>query len=133
MPLYDTSIFIGHIRGNPMTRWAFKRLRDREWTVAVSSVTVYELYLGCLISKQPTEHRATVESYLARVPVVLTLDEMVARRAAEIQARLRRSNQMLDDRDLFIAATALVHNLSICTLDIDHFSRVPDLILEPLS
>jgi predicted nucleic acid-binding protein len=39
---------------------------------------------------------------------------------------------MIDLRDLFIAATALAHDLSICTLDIEHFRRVPGLLLESI-
>jgi len=30
------------------------------------------------------------------------------------------------------AATALAHDLSICTLDIEHFRRVPGLLLESI-
>jgi tRNA(fMet)-specific endonuclease VapC len=132
MPLYDTSIFVGHVRGNLRTRPAIEKLYDEVWSVAVSSVTVYELHLGCLIARDPLQHRATIEEYLSRVSAILPVDNVVSLGAAEIQAQLRRSNQMMDTRDLFIAATAVVHGLSICTLDLEHFRRVPDLVIEQL-
>lgn len=76
--------------------------------------------------------RSCMEEYLSHVSDTLPVDKLVAFRAAEIQAQLRRSNQMMDTRDLFIAATAVVHGLSICTLDFEHFRRVPELVIEQL-
>ena len=76
--------------------------------------------------------RSLMEEYLSYVSDTLPVDGATAHRAAEIQAQLRRRNQTMDIRDLFIAATALVHGLSVCTLDTEHFSRVPDLVLEKL-
>jgi predicted nucleic acid-binding protein len=76
--------------------------------------------------------RALTEQYLPFFSAVLPVDEAVAYRAAEVQASLRPTSQMLDLRDLLIAATALVHGLSICSLNTEHFRRVPGLHLEPL-
>lgn len=132
MPLYDTSIFVGHFRRNPQTHSAIIRLLDRSWAVTVSSITLYELKWGWLLSRDPARSEAAMRKYLAKVKATLAVDEAVANRAAEVQAQLRRRNQIIDFRDLLVAATALVHDVSICTLDEKHFRRVPGLHLEPL-
>jgi len=132
MPLYDTSIFVGHARGNSRTRAVVAKLRDHTWPVFISSMTVYELHFGCLLSDDPLHDHERVVRYLADVSGVLPVDDEIARRAAEIQIELRRDNRMIDHRDLFIAATAVVHGLSVCTLDVEHFRRVSGLIVETL-
>jgi len=78
MPLFDTSVFVGHIRGNRRTRPLIEKLYDEAWSVAVSSVTVYELHLGCLIAKDPDQHLATIEEYLLHVSTVLPVDSVVS-------------------------------------------------------
>lgn len=40
---------------------------------------------------------------------------------------LRTRNQMIEFRDIFIAATCLVHDLPIVTLNKKHFKRIDDL------
>jgi len=130
MPLYDTSIFVGHVRGNVRTRSLIKMLQEGTWSVFVSSITIYELHFGCLLSNDPVRDQGRVARYVSHVSGILPVDSLVARRAAEIQVELRRDNRMLDHRDLFVAATALVHGLSVCTLDVDHFGRVTGVVLE---
>jgi len=132
MPLYDTSIFVGHFRRNPKTHLAIIRLLDRSWPVVVSSITLFELKWGWLLSRDPARSEAVMRKYLAKVTATLAVDDVVAYRAAEVQAQLRRRNQIMDLRDLLVAATALVHDLPVCTLDEKHFRRVPGLHLEPL-
>jgi tRNA(fMet)-specific endonuclease VapC len=43
--------------------------------------------------------------------------------------RLRAKNQLIEIRDLLIAATALTHDLPLMTLNSGHFSRVGALQL----
>ncbi len=60
---------------------------------------------------------------------VLPFDEEVSMKAAEIYHNLRRRNLMIEFRDIFIAATALVFQLPIKTLNKDHFQRIETLDL----
>jgi predicted nucleic acid-binding protein len=48
-------------------------------------------------------------------------------RAAEIYGSLRRRGQPISDADLLIAATALLHDLSLVTGNEDHFKRLDGL------
>ncbi|MGN7205873.1 type II toxin-antitoxin system VapC family toxin [Pedobacter sp. SAFR-022] len=48
-------------------------------------------------------------------------------KAAELYHKLRLSNQMIEFRDIFIAATCLVHELPIITFNKKHFERIDGL------
>lgn len=58
---------------------------------------------------------------------VLSLDDEIVVQAAEIYALLRKRGGIIGDADILIAATALVHNLTLVTNNLDHFRRIPGL------
>ena len=63
---------------------------------------------------------------------VLGVDEAIARAWGEEDARLTLAGQKIGDIDLFIAATALAHNLTLCSQNRKHFERVKGLKIESL-
>ncbi|TDE12778.1 hypothetical protein E0F88_20745 [Dyadobacter psychrotolerans] len=55
----------------------------------------------------------------------------MVRVAVEINNRLKRDRRQIGIADLFIAATAIAHDLPIATLNTKHFNRIGELqILE---
>lgn len=58
---------------------------------------------------------------------MLGIDEAVARAWGDEDARLTLAGQKIGDLDLFIAATALAHNLTLCSQNRKHFEQVPGL------
>jgi len=50
--------------------------------------------------------------------------------AADLSAHLERKGQPIESADIFIAATALAHNLILVTRNQRHFERVPGLVVE---
>jgi tRNA(fMet)-specific endonuclease VapC len=53
-------------------------------------------------------------------------DVAIARRYAEIRSYLRARGLLIADNDLWIAATALTHDLTLVSRDA-HFDRIPGL------
>jgi len=53
----------------------------------------------------------------------------VAQSAAAIYRQMKQVNQLIEVRDIFIGATALVHSLPLMTLNQNHFSRINGLQL----
>jgi predicted nucleic acid-binding protein len=51
--------------------------------------------------------------------------------AVEIYHHLKSHNTLIALPDLFIAATAITHNLQLLTLNQEHFQRVTNLMLHP--
>ena len=58
----------------------------------------------------------------------LAVDVAVAEQYAALRLHLRRARAVLADHDLWIAATALAHDLTLVSRD-RHFDRVPGLRL----
>ena len=46
-----------------------------------------------------------------------------------MRASLRQHGHLIPDMDVFIAATALEHDLALITRNTRHFERIPDLQL----
>lgn len=124
--LIDTSIFIDHLRKqNRETSILYNGIDT--WELFTSAVVEFELHSGAIDRQKQQD----VEELLSWC-VVLPLTSDVAQSAATIYQQMRQSNQLIDVRDIFIAATALVHDLPVATLNRSHFSRVNGLKLMSL-
>lgn len=58
---------------------------------------------------------------------VLPFTDLVSIKAAQIYHKLRLNNQMVEFRDIFIAATCIINELPIVTLNTEHFKRIDEL------
>ncbi|WP_342088878.1 type II toxin-antitoxin system VapC family toxin [Dyadobacter sp. OTU695] len=119
----DTGIFIDYLRKTEKSKTILASLPN-DSSLFVSAVTVYELMMGATNEQK----RKDVDTLLEGISV-LPFDEEVSVKAAEIYHSLRRRNQMIEFRDIFIAATALIFQLLIKTLNKDHFQRIETLEL----
>jgi tRNA(fMet)-specific endonuclease VapC len=120
----DTNIFINYLRARDKRNTDLYKIPDSK-RIYISSVTLYELLMGAT-----NEQKREDVQLLTEDTIVLPFDEEVSIRASEIYHELRKSNQMIDFRDIFIAATCLVHNLPIMTTNKNHFQKIQGLILE---
>jgi tRNA(fMet)-specific endonuclease VapC len=93
-----------------------------------SIITRYEILRG-LKAKQAVRQIASFEDR-CRKSVVLPLSDEVIVLAAGIYGDMHRSGQLISDADILIAATALVHELTLVTENQAHFQRIPDLGVE---
>ena len=109
--LIDTSILIDHLRKAQKDRTLFYQLSLFEFAVGSS----------------PT-NRDFVTLLLTRFPI-LTLDSPCMQTVVTIYQQLKASNQLLPLPDIFIAATAITHDLPLLTLNQKHFTRIPQLQL----
>jgi tRNA(fMet)-specific endonuclease VapC len=89
----------------------------------ISSVTEFEIVNGAT-----KEHLQFWDGMLARF-TVLDFDSKAARQAANIVAQLKTKRKTIDKPDLFIAATAVVNELTLDTLNIKHFTSIESLNL----
>jgi len=77
-----------------------------------------------------TEEKRSDIRKLTRRITILPFDEDVARCAAGIYQYLRKSNQLIEFRDIFIAATCIAYNYPLKTANTKHFNRIENLRLE---
>lgn len=97
--------------------------------MAVSDVTLYELYYGAERYDDPAARIAILENFAARLEV-LPFDTRAALHAGNIRATLERQGQMIGAYDLMIAAIARSQGLVLVTGNVREFERVEGLRVE---
>jgi predicted nucleic acid-binding protein len=112
--LLDTSVFIANESGRELDEAS---LPDKG---AISPITVAELHVGVLAATD-VDTRARRLATLEAVADVETLpiDNSVAAAWALLRIHLAESKRRLNVNDLWIAATALAHNVPVVTQDDD--------------
>ncbi len=124
--MIDTNVFVQFERRGlscDVSRW------ESSGDVFISVVTASELLIGVHRADNDVRRKRRskfVETILASVSV-LDFTMAVARRHAKVCAELAQKGQQIGAHDLMIAATALCHNHSLLTDNIDEFSRVQGL------
>lgn len=110
--LVDTDVCVDHLEG-------VRRLPRRAGRLGYSVITRAELLAGSSDEEEPSVRR-----------LLAGMDEVtVDRRVADRAGRLRRQVPPLRMPDALIAATALVHSLTLHTKNTRDFKRVPGLRL----
>lgn len=126
--LLDTNIWIYAMKGRfPEVRQRLEALPlDR---VYLSDIVVGELAFGWENSTNSTASRRIVESYLASFPTLST-DTATAKKYGQIRQSLQTKGTPIGMNDVWIAAQALTHKLTLVTHNTREFSRVEGLKLE---
>ncbi|MBN2464848.1 type II toxin-antitoxin system VapC family toxin [candidate division WOR-3 bacterium] len=91
----------------------------------VPSVVLGELYYGARKSGRPEENMARVDRFAAASEVLLP-DVDSARLYGVLRETLRRKGRPIPDNDIWIAAIARQHGLTLVTRDA-HFSAIDEL------
>lgn len=71
-------------------------------------------------------HHPVCAAMLARFEI-LAMDEATAHHYAVATRQLRATNQLIGTNDLWIAASALAHQMPVVSNNAAHFSRIPGL------
>jgi predicted nucleic acid-binding protein len=114
--------------------------RVQRWLASVdssslflSAVTILELEIGCLLLERRDPAQGAILRKWIRNHVlvafsgrVLPIDVAVAQRCAALHVP-----DPLEDRDSLIAATALVHGMTVVTRNTSHFERTGVALLNP--
>ncbi len=122
--LLDTSVIILLFRGEPIVQ---ERLRQAE-RVFLSVVVLGELHFGAEGSARTAEQLDQIQAFAATC-TQLACDAETARHYGRIKQSLRRRGRPIPENDLWIAATAVQHELVLVTRD-EHFHEVEALTTE---
>jgi tRNA(fMet)-specific endonuclease VapC len=131
--LIDATVLIEWERGalDPAAR---ARGREDE-PFFLSMITVSELLHGVHRVGHRTRRArrlAFVEAVIDRFPL-LPVDLPTARTHAEVWADLASRGRLIGPHDLWLAAAALAHGLTLATANVREFERVPGLVVEDWS
>ncbi len=122
--LIDTDWIIHYLTGNSAIT---KKLWDlRPEGLAVSILSVAELYEGVYYSRNPMASQKSVDNFLENL-FILELNLEICRVFGRQRGKLRKQGNMIGDLDLLIAATCLHHDLTLLTNNVRHFERLEGL------
>lgn len=125
--LIDTSIIIDFLRKEKKEKSLLWQIRETS-VCFMSSITLFELLSGAKTNKQFEDINRIIKWIDS-----LSFNDYIAEVAASILRDLKSRNQLIDYRDIFIAATAMFHQLTLATLNISHFERIEGLGLLNIS
>ncbi|HEX4965097.1 MAG TPA: type II toxin-antitoxin system VapC family toxin [Thermoanaerobaculia bacterium] len=128
--LIDSTVLIEHERGRLDLTEKLARHEDEEFFISV--ITASEILHGvhrARDSKIRTQRSALAEAVLERFPI-LQADLATARIHARVWAELASAGLLIGPHDLWIAATAIAHGLTLVTANLREFRRVPGLNVE---
>ena len=124
----DTDMVVSYLRDtHPLSDNVQKWLDNTDADVCVTSITSFELYHGAFYSKHVEESVKEVEIFLENMKQILPFTEKSSKIAGEVMAELRRKQNLIDIRDLFIGAVCIENDIPLLTQNITHFERIKGL------
>ncbi len=130
--LLDTSAYAAFFRDHAGVKTAIRTASE----IFLNPIVIGELRSGFLKGARATEHAKQLAQFLASPWCVEALiDEDTAHRYAVIHDYLRRQGTPVAPNDLWIAASAAQHALTVVTLNGD-FDQIPQALVqryEPLA
>jgi tRNA(fMet)-specific endonuclease VapC len=124
--LVDTDICSAYMKGDHHVWQRFMQYRGQ---LHVSAVTVGDLFTWALRAKASPKRLPTLLDLLNDL-TVLDVTTDVGRTFGALRAVLFDAGQATPDMDLLIAATALVHNLTLVTHNVHDFAHLPGLTVQ---
>ncbi|RMG56201.1 MAG: type II toxin-antitoxin system VapC family toxin [Acidobacteria bacterium] len=119
--LLDTSVIIALFADDAAVKDNLAKADE----IFIPCIAVGELYYGAWKSARIRENVARIDEFAAD-NVVLECNSGTARRYGEIKNALREKGRPIPENDIWIAAIALQHDLTVATRD-THFGEITDL------
>jgi len=123
--LLDTDTCSAYLKGHPLV---FNRFLQYSGGLAISTITLGELFTWALRAHAPPQRLQDVQDLLQLV-VVHDVSLAVARKFGELRAALFDAGTPAPEMDLFNAAVAMVHNLTVVTHNTQDYAAIPGLRL----
>jgi len=124
--LLDTDTLSEVMKGrDPQVQRHARRYLADYGPFSFSIITRYEILRG-LKARRGTRQIAAFEERCRNSNILALTDDVIVQ-AADIYADLHQEGQLISDADILIAATALVHGLTLVTENVAHFRRITGL------
>ena len=121
--LIDTDTCSAHLKEKSAVTGRFLQYTGQ---LHISVVTMGELFTWAMRANAPPRRMESLQHLLADTKV-LDLNGAVAQEFGRVRAGLMDVGRPAPDMDLLIAATALVHGLTLVTHNTQDFANVPGL------
>ena len=99
----------------------------------ISVLTIDEIEYG--LARHPDKakkYRPLISAFLEHIGAshILPVDAEIAERSGKTRAALGKNGLVVEQYDLLIGVTALVHQMTLVTSNIKHFKVIPELTVE---
>lgn len=118
--LIDTSVFIDYFRKVNKEKSILYQL-SASHTLVTSAVCYFEVLVGV-----NSGDLAFIRKMFSKIEI-LPFSTDAAQKSAAIYKQLKARNQLIEFRDIFIGATAIMHDIALATLNFHDFDRIPEL------
>ena len=122
--LLDTNILVALFKNDVNVRKQIAASTE----VFVPAIAVGELYYGAKHSAQVKKNMKRIREF-AESSAVLVCDLETAEHYGQIKSELKTKGRPLPENDVWIAAIAKQHSLTVVTRD-QHFKAIDELLLE---
>lgn len=129
--LIDTDWVIDHMKGENRVVRKLEALSPDG--MAISVVSLAEIYEGVYYSRNPVESQQLLDEFLAPDLEVLNIDQEICKVFGQERGRLRQRKKTISDFDLLIASTSLHYDLILLTNNRRHYEMVEGLKILSLS
>ena len=123
--LIDTNIVIGLFASEPSI---IERIKSQSGVISVPSIVIGELFYGAEQSSKKESNRKRIEEF-AETSLITDCDLDTARHYALVKSYLKAKGTPIPENDIWIAALAKQHRLTLVTRD-KHFNNIQELLLE---
>lgn len=120
--LVDTSILIDFFRKKDKKKSVLYKIQKTH-KIITSAISEFEFMAGV-----KEDHVTSLKYFFEKIEII-SFDSNASIIASSIYKNLRLKNQVIEFRDIFIAATAIANDLPLATLNINHFERIERLRL----
>jgi tRNA(fMet)-specific endonuclease VapC len=94
--------------------------------ISISIITLAEVYERAFGSPNPEAYLDTLRQFISNFQL-LTIDEAIITKFAEVRSTLRRQGRIIPDFDILVGVTAIHHDLTLLTFNIRHLDRIPQI------
>ena len=116
------------MRCEPAINQRLDELRSSGAEIAITSITLCELYKGASLSSRVEQNLAVVNRFLSAV-TLLSQNRLSCVLFGQDFARLREKGMPTQDNDLMIASIAKANRCIVVTRNAKGFRNIPDLVV----
>jgi tRNA(fMet)-specific endonuclease VapC len=129
--LIDTDWIIDHLKGDERVTRKLEELASEG--MAVSAISLAEIYEGVYYSKNFAKSQQLLDDFLAPDLEVLNVDQEICKVLGRERGRLRQQKKTISDFDLLIASTCLQYDLVLLSNNRRHYEMVEGLNILSIS
>ena len=121
--LLDTDVVVNQLRGKTKIK---ENIIEKGATISI--ITFGELLYGAEKSTNKENSLVIINGFISDLQIdILGLNQEIMQIYAKTKKSLEGAGKRLDEFDLLIGATAVFHSMTIATLNLRHFKRIPGL------